>query len=79
MAYVDTPIEMCQHRDSKGMYARGGGIIGFTVEDDPYEPPRRPETALNTVDHSPEENAKANIEFLDKRGFYSRPDFRNQP
>jgi sulfate adenylyltransferase len=71
MAYAGTPIEMCKQRDSKGMCARArrGGIIGFTGGDDPYEPPRQPVTTLNTVDHSPEENAKSIVEFLEKRGF----------
>jgi sulfate adenylyltransferase len=71
MAYVDIPIEMCKQRDSEGMSARArrGGIISFTGVDNPYEPSRQPATTLNTVDHSPEENAKAIVEFLEKRGF----------
>jgi len=62
---------MCQQRDSKGMSARArrDGIMDITGVDDPNEPPRQPVTALNTVDHSPEENAEANVEFLEKRGF----------
>ncbi|MGD0781155.1 MAG: adenylyl-sulfate kinase [Dehalococcoidales bacterium] len=71
MAYADTPIEMCQQRDSKDMHtrARRGEAMDFTGMDDPYEPPRQPATTLTTVDHSPEENAKAIVEFLEKRGF----------
>jgi len=71
MVYVDTPIEICEQRDSKGMYARArrGEIKGFTGVDDPYEPPITPEIILTTVDHSPEENARKIIAYLEERGF----------
>ncbi len=69
--FVDTPIEVCEQRDSKGMYARArrGEIKGFTGVDDPYEAPIHPEITLNTVDHTPEENARKIIAFLEQRGF----------
>ncbi len=43
--FVDTPIEICESRDPKGLYAkaRAGEIKGFTGIDDPYEPPLDPE------------------------------------
>ena len=43
--FVDTPLEVCEDRDTKGMYARArrGEIKGFTGIDDPYEPPVNPE------------------------------------
>ncbi len=43
--FIDTPIEICEQRDPKGLYkkARAGEIKGFTGIDDPYEPPLRPE------------------------------------
>ena len=46
--YVDTPIEICEARDPKGLYrkARAGEITGFTGIDDPYEPPADPELVL---------------------------------
>jgi sulfate adenylyltransferase len=71
MVYVDTPIDVCEQRDSKGMYARArrGEIKGFTGVDDPYEPPQQPEITLSTVGHSPEENARAILAFLEKHGF----------
>jgi bifunctional enzyme CysN/CysC len=55
--YVDTPIEECERRDPKGLYARAraGALRGFTGVDDPYEPPRSPELELTperTVDDS---------------------------
>jgi bifunctional enzyme CysN/CysC len=50
--FVDTPIELCESRDPKGLYrkARAGEIKGFTGIDDPYEAPERPELVLRT-DH----------------------------
>ena len=46
--FVDTPIEVCEQRDPKGLYAkaRAGELTGFTGIDDPYEAPRRPELVL---------------------------------
>jgi adenylyl-sulfate kinase len=46
--FVDTPIEICEARDPKGLYrkARAGEITGFTGIDDPYEPPASPELVL---------------------------------
>jgi bifunctional enzyme CysN/CysC len=46
--FVDTPLEECERRDPKGLYARAraGEIKGFTGIDDPYEAPERPEVAL---------------------------------
>jgi sulfate adenylyltransferase len=69
--YVDTPIEECERRDSKGMYARArrGEIKGFTGVDDPYEPPIDPEITLDTVQFSPEENARKIVAYLEARGF----------
>lgn len=46
--FVDTPIELCEQRDPKGLYAeaRAGRITGFTGIDDPYEPPLHAELVL---------------------------------
>lgn len=46
--FVDTPLEVCEQRDSKGLYrlARAGQLTGFTGLDDPYEPPSSPELRL---------------------------------
>jgi adenylylsulfate kinase len=48
--YVATPLEECERRDVKGLYARArrGEIRNFTGIDDPYEPPERPELTLDT-------------------------------
>lgn len=46
--FVDTPLELCESRDPKGLYARAraGEITGFTGVDDPYEPPTNPDLVL---------------------------------
>jgi bifunctional enzyme CysN/CysC len=46
--FVDTPIELCEQRDPKGLYAkaRAGEITGFTGIDDPYEAPLDPDVTL---------------------------------
>lgn len=69
--FVDTPLEVCEQRDTKGLYARArrGEIKGFTGIDDPYEPPRHPEIRLDTVARTAEENARWILEYLIERGF----------
>lgn len=69
--FVNTPIEVCEQRDIKGMYAkaRRGEIKGFTGIDDPYEEPVSSELVITTVDNSPEENAQIIINYLKERGF----------
>ncbi|MCU1496740.1 MAG: cysNC 1 [Acidimicrobiales bacterium] len=53
--FVDTPIELCEQRDPKGLYvrARAGEITGFTGIDDPYEAPVAPELVLSPADGDP--------------------------
>jgi sulfate adenylyltransferase len=70
MVYVDTPLDVCEQRDTKGMYAkaRRGEIRGFTGVDDPYEPPLDPEIVLTTTDCSPEDNARKIIGYLVEQG-----------
>jgi adenylylsulfate kinase len=48
--YVATPLEECERRDVKGLYARArrGELRNFTGIDDPYEPPESPELTLDT-------------------------------
>jgi sulfate adenylyltransferase len=64
--FVDTPIEVCEQRDIKGLYAkaRRGEIRGFTGVDDPYESPEKPEIVLDTVEYTSEENARLIVDFL---------------
>jgi len=69
--FVNTPLEVCEQRDVKGLYAkaRRGEIRGFTGIDDPYEPPVNPELTLSTIDVTPEENARKIIRYLEEKGF----------
>lgn len=68
--FQDTPIETCEARDTKGLYARAraGELKGFTGVDDPYEPPPAAEVVLSGAT-SPEENAAAVVELLARKGF----------
>jgi sulfate adenylyltransferase len=72
--FVDTPLEVCERRDVKGLYtkARRGEIKDFTGIDDPYEAPQHPEVSLDTVNRSPEENAHTILAYLQDRGFVRR-------
>ncbi len=69
--FVDTPLEVCEERDAKGLYAkaRRGEIKGFTGIDDPYESPNHPEIRLDTVSNSPEENAAIILRYMQGKGF----------
>jgi adenylyl-sulfate kinase len=64
--FVDTPIEECEQRDPKGLYAkaRAGELKGFTGIDDPYEPPLAPELVLATPTAGPAELALRVLELL---------------
>ena len=68
--FVDTPVEMCEQRDPKGLYAkaRAGEIPNFTGISDPYESPENPELVIKTASSTPEEAANAIIDMLQKRG-----------
>jgi sulfate adenylyltransferase len=69
--YVNTPLEICEERDSKGMYskARQGEITDFTGIDSPYEPPLNAEIEIETLEHSPEENARLILAVLKNVGY----------
>jgi len=69
--FVDTPLEVCEARDTKGLYAkaRRGELKGFTGIDDPYEPPQNAEITLDTTSHAPEENAHIILSYLKGHGF----------
>jgi bifunctional enzyme CysN/CysC len=58
--FVDTPLEVAEGRDVKGLYkkARAGQLKNFTGIDSPYEAPESPEIRVNTVDMTPEEAAR---------------------
>ena len=69
--FVDTPLEVAESRDVKGMYAkaRRGEIKGFTGIDDPYEAPPAAEITLDTVANTAEQNARRIVSYLEERGF----------
>jgi sulfate adenylyltransferase len=73
--FMDTPVEVCEQRDVKGLYARArqamadGKPMGFTGVDDPYEPPVSPELALQGSGVTPEDNARKIASYLEEQGF----------
>ena len=69
--HVATPIEVCEKRDRKGMYAkaRAGLIKGFTGVDDPYEEPENPELRIDTTELTPEEAAQEILLYLGQKGY----------
>lgn len=71
LVFVDTPLEVCEQRDIKGMYgkARRGEIHGFTGIDDPYEAPSDPDLTVETINCSPEDNARKILAYLFSQGF----------
>ncbi|MEP6902432.1 MAG: adenylyl-sulfate kinase, partial [Actinomycetota bacterium] len=69
--FVDTPLDVCEERDTKGMYAaaRRGEIKGFTGIDDVYEKPEAAELTIETLVSSSSENASKILNFLKQKGF----------
>ncbi len=69
--HVATPIETCETRDRKGMYAkaRAGLIKGFTGVDDPYETPVSPEVSIDTTNLTPDESAQEILLLLGQKGY----------
>ena len=76
--FVDTPLEECEKRDQKGIYARArcGKLSNVTGVSDPYEPPQHPEITITTTDHLPEENACVILDYLRQHGFIKLRDVR---
>ncbi len=71
LAHIATPLEVCEQRDRKGLYAkaRAGLIKEFTGISDPYEAPDDAEIVIDTTDISPEEAAHRIILHLESEGF----------
>ncbi|MCA1632268.1 MAG: bifunctional sulfate adenylyltransferase/adenylylsulfate kinase [Acidobacteria bacterium] len=69
--FVDAPLEVCERRDLKGLYARArrGEIENFTGISDPYEAPQNAEIVLDTLNHQPEENTLRIVRHLIEEGF----------
>lgn len=72
--YVATPIDVCEARDRKGLYAkaRAGLVKEFTGISDPYEAPTAPEITLRTTEVSAEEAALTIIRYLEDVGLAER-------
>jgi len=69
--YVATPLEVCEGRDRKGLYAkaRAGLLKGFTGVDDPYQAPESPEVFIDTTDMTPDEAAQEVLLYLERAGY----------
>jgi bifunctional enzyme CysN/CysC len=65
--YMNTPAELCERRDAKGLYARSraGDLVGLSGLDAPYEPPRDADLVLSgDDDHPPVDSARAVVSYL---------------
>ena len=71
LVYLSTPLEVCEERDRKGLYAkaRAGIIKQFTGISDPYEAPEDSEVIINTAELTPEEAAQEIFLYLEKEGY----------
>jgi bifunctional enzyme CysN/CysC len=68
--FVDTPLEICEQRDPKGLYkkARRGELRNFTGVDSPYEPPNHADLALDAFNNSASDLADRVIDFMQRCG-----------
>lgn len=64
--YVDTPLEVCAARDTKGLYAKGAALPGVGT---PYEPPSAPELVVHGDRGTPRQAAGAILDLLEKEGW----------
>ena len=71
LVHIATPVETCEQRDRKGLYAkaRAGILKEFTGISDPYEEPKDAEVVINTADLTAEEAAQEIILHLEREGF----------
>lgn len=69
--HVSTPLEVCEQRDRKGIYAkaRAGIIKGLTGVDDPYIEPENPELRIDTSELTPSEAANEVLQFLSEQQY----------
>jgi len=76
LVYVSTPVEICEQRDRKGLYAkaRAGIIKEFTGVSDPYESPENADLVFDTTDLSPEQCVQEIILHLEKEGYIGPSD-----
>ena len=76
LVHVATPLEVCEERDRKGLYAkaRAGIIKEFTGISDPYEEPENAEVVIDTTACLPEEAAQKILLYLEREGFVGAED-----
>ena len=70
--FVDAPLELCEERDPKGLYARAraGELAGLTGVGAPYEPPTSPDLVLRTCDERIDAEVERVLELLAERGLF---------
>ena len=71
LVHISTPLEVCEQRDRKGLYAkaRAGIVKEFTGISDPYEEPTDADLTIDTTDMTPEEAAQQILLHLEKEGY----------
>lgn len=69
--HVSTPLEICEQRDRKGLYAkaRSGKVKGVTGITDPYIPPSNPELSIDTTNMTPMEAVQEILLYLEEQGY----------
>jgi sulfate adenylyltransferase len=74
LVWVSTPLEVCERRDRKGLYARAraGTVTGLTGVDDPYEEPTDPDLVIDTTAQPVEEAVEQVLAHLDEHGWVER-------
>jgi adenylylsulfate kinase len=67
--FVDTPLEICEQRDVKGLYkkARSGEVKNFTGISSPYEAPKNPDVRIKTNEHTIEESLKLLLDVVEPK------------
>ena len=73
--FVDTPLQVCEQRDAKGLYrrARAGEITNFTGIDSPFERPANPELTIDNSCRTPDECADTVMDYLNRHRLLSAP------
>jgi sulfate adenylyltransferase len=74
LVHVATPIEVCEARDPKGLYARAraGTLAQFTGVSDPYEPPADAEIVIDATNTTPEDAANRIVSWLSDQGYLAK-------
>jgi sulfate adenylyltransferase len=75
LVHVATPLDVCETRDRKGMYAkaRAGLVKEFTGISDPYEEPTDAELVIDTALVTPEEATREVLLYLERQGYIAAP------